>query len=64
VDATARELLVPGALVVLSTRQGEVTVAYGTTTLGATMPRGADTHFRIASNTNTMTAAVSRQPMR
>jgi D-alanyl-D-alanine carboxypeptidase len=58
VDATARELLVPGALVVLSTPQGEFTVAYGTTTLGATIPPRADTHFRIASNTKTMTAAV------
>jgi len=58
VDATAAELLVPGALVILSTPQGEFTVSYGTTTLGATIPPRADTHFRIASNTKTMTAAV------
>jgi CubicO group peptidase (beta-lactamase class C family) len=58
VDATARELLVPGALIVLSTPQGEFTVAYGTTMLGATIPPRRDTHFRIASNTKTMTAAV------
>jgi D-alanyl-D-alanine carboxypeptidase len=58
VATTARELLVPGALVVLSTPQGNFTVTYGTTTLGATIPPRADTHFRIASNTKTMTAAV------
>ena len=58
VDATAKELLVPGAMVILSTPQGEFTVSYGTTTLGATILPSADTHFRIASNTKTMTAAV------
>jgi D-alanyl-D-alanine carboxypeptidase len=57
-EATARELLVPGAVVILSTPQGEFTVSYGTTTLGATIPPRADTYFRIASNTKTMTAAV------
>ena len=58
VDATAEELLVPGAVVILSTPQGEFTVSHGTTTLGATIPPRADIHFRIASNTKTMTAAV------
>ena len=58
VDATARELLVPGALVLLSAPQGTFTVTYGTTMLGATIPPRADTHFRIASNTKTMTAAA------
>jgi D-alanyl-D-alanine carboxypeptidase len=43
VDATAEELLVPGAVVILSTPQGEFTVSYGTTTLGATIPPRADT---------------------
>jgi hypothetical protein len=46
VDATAKELLVPGAMVILSTPQGEFTVSYGTTTLGATIPPRGDTHFR------------------
>src|SRR5436190_9069669 len=58
VDTTARELLVPGAVVLLCTPQGEFTVNYGTTLIGATSPPQADTHFRIASNTKTMTAAV------
>src|ERR1043166_1329641 len=58
VARTARELLIPGAVVLLRTPQGEFTVSYGTTLLGANSPPGADTHFRIASNTKTMTAAV------
>src|SRR6266478_7260788 len=58
VDTTAKELLIPGVVVLLRTPQGEFTVSYGTTLLGATSPPGADTHFRIASNTKTMTAAV------
>ena len=58
VDTTAKELLIPGAVVILRTPQGEFTVTYGTTLLGATIPPRADTHFRIASNTKTMTAAV------
>jgi len=58
VDMSAQELLVPGAVVILRTPQGEFTVTYGTTMLGTTAPPRADTHFRIASNTKTMTAAV------
>jgi D-alanyl-D-alanine carboxypeptidase len=58
VDATAKELLIPGAVVLLRTPQGEFTVSYGTTLLGTTSPPRADTYFRIASNTKTMTAAV------
>jgi D-alanyl-D-alanine carboxypeptidase len=61
VDTTARELLIPGAVVLLRTPQGEFTAAYGTTLLGATSPPGVDTHFRIASNTKTMTAALTMQ---
>src|SRR6476620_3158658 len=58
VDTTTKELLVPGAVVLLRTPQGEFTVTYGTTQLGTTSPPHADTHFRIASNTKSMTAAV------
>jgi D-alanyl-D-alanine carboxypeptidase len=60
-DRTAKELLIPGAVILLRTPQGDFTVAYGTTLLGATNPPRADTHFRIASNTKTMTAAVIMQ---
>ena len=48
VDRTAKELLIPGAVVLLRTPQGEFTVTYGTTLLGATSPPRADTHFRIS----------------
>ena len=58
VDTTARELQVPGAMVLLRTPQGDFTVSSGTTQLGTTTPPRADTHFRIASNTKSMTAAV------
>jgi D-alanyl-D-alanine carboxypeptidase len=58
VDTTAKELLIPGAVVLLRTPQGEFTAIYGTTLLGVTNPPSAHTHFRIASNTKTMTAAV------
>jgi D-alanyl-D-alanine carboxypeptidase len=61
VTATAKGLLVPGAVVLLQTPQGEFAVNYGTTQLGTTTPPRADTHFRIASNTKTMTAAVIMQ---
>ena len=61
VDKTARELLIPGAMVLLRTPQGEFAITYGTTLLGAKNPPHADTYFRIASNTKTMTAAVILQ---
>ncbi len=58
VNAAARELMLPGALVLLRTPQGDFTAAYGTTQIGTTSRPGAGTYFRIASNTKTMTAAV------
>jgi D-alanyl-D-alanine carboxypeptidase len=58
VEEAAREMLVPGAVVLLRTPQGELTITYGTTALGRLSPPRDDTHFRIASNTKTMTAAV------
>ena len=61
VDKTAHELLIPGAVVLLRTPQGEFAVTYGTTLLGAKSPPRADTYFRAASNTKTMTAAVILQ---
>jgi CubicO group peptidase (beta-lactamase class C family) len=58
VDAAAKQLKVPGAMVLLRTPQGTFDVAVGTTELGAQISPAADTHFRIASNTKTMTAAL------
>lgn len=58
VDATAKELMIPGAVVEVRTPQGDFTAAVGTTQLGAEVAPGGDTHFRIASITKTMTSAV------
>ena len=38
--------------------QGDFAFGYGATELGGTIPPRADTHFRAASNTKTMTATV------
>ena len=61
VDTTVQEYRVPGAVVLLETSQGVFTAVAGTTELGAQSPPSADTHFRIASNTKTMTSAVILQ---
>src|SRR5262245_2909183 len=58
VEATAKELLLPGAMVLLRTPQGDFAFGYGATELGGTTAPRANTHFRAASNTKTMTAAV------
>jgi D-alanyl-D-alanine carboxypeptidase len=58
VDAAAKELMVPGAIVLLRTPQGTFTAPVGTTELRVQTPPTANTHFRIASNTKTMTAAL------
>ena len=59
VDQTADELLIPGSLVMLRTPQGEFVAASGTTKLGENNLPAADTHFRIASITKTMTSAAT-----
>jgi len=58
VEAAVEKLKVPGAMVVLRTPQGNFDAAVGTTEVGRQMPPDANTHFRIASNTKTMTAAL------
>jgi D-alanyl-D-alanine carboxypeptidase len=58
VEAAAKQLMVPGAMVLLRTPQGNFIAPVGTTELGAQTPPAANTHFRIASNTKTMTAAL------
>lgn len=58
VSSTAQELGVPGALVLLRTPQGDFVATYGSTVRGTDTPPTTDTHFRIASNTKTMTAAI------
>ena len=58
VDKATKEMLVPGAVVAIRTPQGSYTVAVGTTELGKQTPPDMNTHFRIASNSKTMTAAL------
>lgn len=58
VENAVKEMLVPGALVAIRTPQGSYTAAVGTTELGKQTPPDANTHFRIASNSKTMTAAL------
>ena len=58
IDTLARDMMIPGVMVLLKTPQGELVHAYGTTQLGSVTPPRAETHFRIASNTKTMTSAA------
>ena len=58
VEAMGKEFMLPGAMVLLRTPQGDFVFGYGSTELGGTTPPRADTYFRVASNTKTMTAAV------
>jgi D-alanyl-D-alanine carboxypeptidase len=58
VEAIGKELMLPGAMVLLRTPQGDFAFGYGARELGGTAPPRADTHFRAASNTKTMTAAA------
>ncbi len=58
VEKAAKDLYVPGAMVVLRTPQGNYEAAYGTTELGTQTPPAVNTHFRIASNTKTFTSAL------
>jgi hypothetical protein len=52
VETAAKELLLPGAMVLLRTPQGDFAFGSGATELGGTSPPRADTHFRAGSNTN------------
>src|SRR5699024_6941672 len=58
VEHAAAQLKVPGAMVLLQTPNGSFNAAVGTTELRAHTPPSSQTHFRIASNTKTMTAAL------
>lgn len=58
VERAAKDLMVPGAVVLLRTPQGTFRATVGTTELGTAEPPTARDHFRIASNTKTMTSAL------
>ncbi|MFJ3334121.1 serine hydrolase domain-containing protein [Streptomyces sp. NPDC086766] len=58
VASAARKLMVPGAVVLLRTPQGTFRAAVGTTQRGTARPPTTGDHFRIASNTKTLTSAL------
>jgi D-alanyl-D-alanine carboxypeptidase len=58
IEGLAKDLMLPGAMILLSTPQGDIVFGYGTTELDTTNPPRADVHFRVASITKTMTAAT------
>ncbi|MEO7234155.1 MAG: serine hydrolase domain-containing protein [Lapillicoccus sp.] len=61
VQSAMKEMLVPGAVVLIDTPQGRWTEAFGVRTLGGTEPVTALDHFRIGSNTKTMVGTVVLQ---
>ncbi|MFI6355593.1 serine hydrolase domain-containing protein [Streptomyces sp. NPDC050743] len=58
VERAAKKLMVPGAVVLLRTPQGTFRATVGTTESGTAQPPTTGDHFRIASNTKTMTSAL------
>jgi D-alanyl-D-alanine carboxypeptidase len=58
---TAKELGVPGAVLLLRSPEGEVTATYGVREFGGDDPVSLDDHIRVGSNTKTMTGTVILQ---
>ncbi len=62
IQAVLKDMSVPGAVVMItSPEQGDWTKAYGTQAVGGGAPVTVDDHFRIGSNTKTMTGTVLLQ---
>jgi D-alanyl-D-alanine carboxypeptidase len=60
-SSMAREMLVPGAAVLVRTPAGELSTTYGTTTVGGKTPVSLADHVRIGSITKTWTGTVILQ---
>ncbi|MFC7242104.1 serine hydrolase domain-containing protein [Catellatospora aurea] len=58
VDTAVKQMLVPGAVVLVCTPKGVNTVLSGTLQRGTQTPPATSTHYRIGSNTKTMTSAT------
>ncbi|MFF8941358.1 serine hydrolase domain-containing protein [Streptomyces sp. NPDC014864] len=58
VASAAKKLMVPGAVVLLRTPQGTFRATVGTTERGTARPPTTGDHFRIASNTKTLTSGL------
>ena len=61
VERLAKEMLVPGAVVILRTPTGNFTSTYGVTTHRGSAPTSVDQHVRVGSNTKTWTGTVILQ---
>lgn len=61
VESTMTELVIPGAVVLLRTPDTEWREAFGTRVVGTDDPVTVGDHFRIGSNTKTMTGTVLLQ---
>ena len=61
VERLAKEMLVPGAIVILRTPTGNFTTTYGVTTYRGSTPTSFDQHVRVGSNTKTWTGTVILQ---
>lgn len=60
-ERTAKELLVPGAVVLLQSPGGSLTASYGTGSRGADRPVSVEDHIRVGSVTKTWTTTVVLQ---
>ncbi len=60
-ERLAKEMLVPGAVVILRTPTGNFTSTYGVTTYRGSVPTSWDQHLRVGSNTKTWTGTVILQ---
>lgn len=61
IETTMATLLVPGAVILARSSQGEFFEAFGTRVLGDDVPVTTGDFFRIGSNTKTMTGTVLLQ---
>jgi len=60
-EQLAKDMMVPGAAMMIRTPDGEVTATYGTTELGGSIPVSLDDHVRVGSNTKPWVATVILQ---
>src|SRR5688572_3193029 len=61
VERLAKEMLIPGAVVILRTPTGNFTSTYGVTTYRGSVPTSFEQHVRVGSNTKTWTGTVILQ---
>ncbi|PBC45344.1 serine hydrolase [Rhodococcus sp. ACPA1] len=62
IDRLMKDNAIPGAVVLItSPDQGDWSATFGTTTIDENKPMSMDDHFRIGSNTKTMTSTVILQ---